>query len=150
MQYCRTDGNLPGAHISRAQCWSNPEPNQCSHVQLLDVVDSQELFGNYVYVSGTSPSFVKHFEHYASQCPQPERQKPAGRSLISGSHSPQSVLQNLAKYPTRTHSCRTTPVDQQHRVIAHGCIDCRSGLRVGSRLGNVQPNQQAQTRLLAE
>ena len=41
--------------------------NQCSHVQLLDVVDPQELFGNYVYVSGTSPSFVKHFEDYASQ-----------------------------------------------------------------------------------
>ena len=34
----------------------------CSHLQLLDVVDPAELFRNYVYVSGTSPSFVKHFE----------------------------------------------------------------------------------------
>ena len=41
--------------------------NQCSHAQLLDVVDPQELFSNYVYVSGTSPSFVKHFENYADQ-----------------------------------------------------------------------------------
>ena len=40
---------------------------RCSHVQLRDVVDPQELFGNYVYVSGTSPSFVKHFEGYADQ-----------------------------------------------------------------------------------
>ena len=41
--------------------------NQCSHAQLLDVVDPQELFRNYVYVSGTSPSFVKHFADYADQ-----------------------------------------------------------------------------------
>ena len=40
---------------------------QCSHAQLLDIVDPQELFCNYVYVSGTSPSFVKHFEDYADQ-----------------------------------------------------------------------------------
>ncbi len=39
--------------------------NTCHHVQLLDVVDPAVLFENYVYVSGTSPSFVKHFEGYA-------------------------------------------------------------------------------------
>jgi len=38
---------------------------ECSHLQLLDVVDPAELFRNYVYVSGTSASFVKHFEDYA-------------------------------------------------------------------------------------
>ena len=38
----------------------------CEHVQLLDVVDPSILFKNYVYVSGTSPSFIKHFEEYAS------------------------------------------------------------------------------------
>ncbi len=37
----------------------------CHHVQLLDVVDPAVLFENYVYVSGTSPVFVKHFEDYA-------------------------------------------------------------------------------------
>lgn len=37
----------------------------CGHVQLLDVVDPRVLFENYVYVSGTSPVFVKHFEDYA-------------------------------------------------------------------------------------
>ena len=40
----------------------------CAHLQLLDVVDPAELFRNYVYVSGTSPSFVKHFEDYAGTC----------------------------------------------------------------------------------
>ena len=38
----------------------------CHHVQLLDVVDPVVLFENYVYVSGTSPVFVKHFDDYAA------------------------------------------------------------------------------------
>jgi SAM-dependent methyltransferase len=40
----------------------------CGHVQLPVVVDPERLFRNYVYVSGTSPSFVKHFEDYAQAC----------------------------------------------------------------------------------
>ena len=38
----------------------------CHHVQLLDVVDPAVLFENYVYVSGTSPLFIKHFNDYAA------------------------------------------------------------------------------------
>ncbi|MBL6945534.1 MAG: class I SAM-dependent methyltransferase [Rhodospirillales bacterium] len=38
----------------------------CGHVQMLDVVDPAALFENYVYVSGTSPVFVRHFEDYAN------------------------------------------------------------------------------------
>ena len=37
----------------------------CYHLQLLDVVNPDILFSNYVYVSGTSPVFVKHFKSYA-------------------------------------------------------------------------------------
>ena len=37
----------------------------CGHLQMLDVVDPRALFENYVYVSGTSPVFVRHFEEYA-------------------------------------------------------------------------------------
>ena len=39
--------------------------SDCTHLQLLDVVDPTILFEHYVYVSGTSPSFVRHFEEYA-------------------------------------------------------------------------------------
>ncbi|MEQ9327981.1 MAG: SAM-dependent methyltransferase, partial [Rhodospirillales bacterium] len=39
----------------------------CGHVQLLDVVDPEILFADYVYVSGTSPVFVRHFEDYAAK-----------------------------------------------------------------------------------
>lgn len=37
----------------------------CHLVQLRHVVDPKVLFGSYLYVSSTSPSFVKHFEEYA-------------------------------------------------------------------------------------
>ena len=38
----------------------------CHHAQLLHVVDPAVLFENYVYVSGTSPLFVRHFNDYAA------------------------------------------------------------------------------------
>ena len=36
----------------------------CGHVQLADVVDPKILYEHYVYVSGTSPVFVQHFQAY--------------------------------------------------------------------------------------
>lgn len=51
----------------------------CGHVQLRDVVDPRVLFENYVYVSGTSPVFVRHFEDYARTVV--ERFRPAAGSL---------------------------------------------------------------------
>lgn len=38
----------------------------CEHVQLKEIIAPERLFRNYVYVSGTSPSFVKHFEEFAN------------------------------------------------------------------------------------
>jgi len=37
----------------------------CGHVQLLDVLDPHFLFEHYLYVSATSPVFVKHLQDYA-------------------------------------------------------------------------------------
>lgn len=42
----------------------------CGHVQLAEVVDPVRLFGKYVYVSGTSPVFVRHFAEYAEKAIQ--------------------------------------------------------------------------------
>jgi SAM-dependent methyltransferase len=39
---------------------------ECGHVQLLDVIDPEALFSNYVYASGTSPVFIQHFRNYAA------------------------------------------------------------------------------------
>lgn len=52
----------------------------CHHTQLTDVVDPEALFGNYVYVSGTSPAFVSHFEDYATTVI--ERFTPPGDGLV--------------------------------------------------------------------
>lgn len=41
--------------------------SDCSHVQLPVVVDPVRLFRNYVYVSGTSKSFVEHFYDMATE-----------------------------------------------------------------------------------
>lgn len=38
----------------------------CHLVQLLDIVSPHALFDHYLYVSSTSPTFVKHFEDYAN------------------------------------------------------------------------------------
>ncbi len=40
--------------------------NECSFVELGHVVSPEVLFGNYIYVSSTSPVFIKHFENFAS------------------------------------------------------------------------------------
>ena len=40
--------------------------DNCGHTQLAHIVDPESLFSEYVYVSGTSPSFVAHFESYAA------------------------------------------------------------------------------------
>lgn len=37
----------------------------CFHIQLLDVVAPETLFENYLYSSGTSQVFIKHFRDYA-------------------------------------------------------------------------------------
>ena len=39
----------------------------CYHLQLLDIINPERLFSNYVYVSGTSPSFRDHFHQYATR-----------------------------------------------------------------------------------
>jgi SAM-dependent methyltransferase len=54
--------------------------NGCGHVQLLDVVDPGILYAHYVYVSGTSPVFVRHFEQYANYVAS--QFKPAPGSLV--------------------------------------------------------------------
>lgn len=41
--------------------------DSCGHLQLLDVLDPNLLFSNYLYVSGTSTSFTEHFRFYAKE-----------------------------------------------------------------------------------
>jgi SAM-dependent methyltransferase len=52
----------------------------CGHAQLLDVIDSKVLFEHYLYVSGTSPAFVRHFEEYADYVAR--RFTPPGKGFV--------------------------------------------------------------------
>jgi SAM-dependent methyltransferase len=58
----------------------------CGHVQLLDVVDPGVLFGDYVYVSGTSPVFVEHFRRYAERILAVARPAPGALVVDIGSN----------------------------------------------------------------
>lgn len=39
--------------------------SSCKHIQLLDIVDANKLFGDYIYKSGTSETFIRHFRGLA-------------------------------------------------------------------------------------
>lgn len=41
---------------------------ECGSVQLAHSVPPEVLFGDYIYASSTSPSFVRHFEDFAAHC----------------------------------------------------------------------------------
>ena len=58
----------------------------CGHLQLLHVVDPSLLFADYVYVSGTSPSFVAHFEDYATHVIETYRPPPGALVVDIGSN----------------------------------------------------------------
>ncbi|RAU22247.1 SAM-dependent methyltransferase [Paramagnetospirillum kuznetsovii] len=58
----------------------------CAHLQRLDLLDPWVLFEHYVYVSGTSPVFVKHFEDYAAFVMDSYKPNPGGLVLEFGSN----------------------------------------------------------------
>jgi len=58
----------------------------CGHVQLLDVVNPDLLFSDYVYVSGTSPVFVDHFRRYAEDIMAQYKPESGGLVLDIGSN----------------------------------------------------------------
>ena len=60
--------------------------NNCCHVQLLDVVDPEFLFSEYVYLSGTSPLFIDHFRRYANQILSQFKPKPQSLVIDIGSN----------------------------------------------------------------
>lgn len=58
----------------------------CGHVQLLDVVDPERLFRQYVYVSATSPVFVEHLRRYAESTARWAGLAPGSRVVEIGSN----------------------------------------------------------------
>ena len=58
----------------------------CGHAQLLDIVDPELLFRDYVYVSSTSPVFVDHFRRYAEAMLAATGMRPGSRVVEIGSN----------------------------------------------------------------
>ena len=52
--------NLPSFDMDLYQC------EKCGHAQLLDIVNPDILYGNYIYKSSSSPDLKSHFKNYAS------------------------------------------------------------------------------------
>jgi SAM-dependent methyltransferase len=85
----------------------------CTHLQLLDIVDPEILFANYVYVSGTSPSFIRHFEHYSDQIAQAFG--PLSNRLVVDIGSNDGTLLRAFK---ERHGARTLGVDPARNLAA--------------------------------
>jgi SAM-dependent methyltransferase len=58
----------------------------CGHVQLPVIVDPAKLFADYVYVSGTSSSFVEHFRRYAESVIDQHKLRPGDLVVEVGSN----------------------------------------------------------------
>jgi SAM-dependent methyltransferase len=89
----------------------------CGHAQLLDVVSASTLFEDYVYVSGTSPSFVAHFEAFATQAIQTIDLAKGDHVLEIGSNDG-----TLLKF-FKNAGLRVTGVDPARAIAAQACAD---------------------------
>src|SRR5579872_3569772 len=78
----------------------------CTHLQLLDVVDPGVLFEHYVYVSGTSPAFVQHFEKMSDELAGLAGPL-AGRLVVDIGSNDGTLLRAFQ----RRHQARTLGVD---------------------------------------
>ncbi len=58
----------------------------CGHVQLLDVLDPEVLFGNYIYTTSTSPGLVEHFRRYAGEIQERLAPPPGSLAIDIGSN----------------------------------------------------------------
>jgi SAM-dependent methyltransferase len=84
----------------------------CGHVQLLDVVDPNILFGRYTYFSGNSPGLVKHFEEYAANVIRKNGVPPDALVVDIGSND--GTFLRFFKQ----HGCRVLGVDPAVNIAA--------------------------------
>jgi len=85
----------------------------CGHLQLEAVVDPERLFGDYVYVAGTSPVFVEHFAGYARRLVELEGLGPSSLVVDVGSNDG-TLLARFAELGVR----RVHGVEPASRIAA--------------------------------
>jgi len=84
----------------------------CTHLQLAHVVDPRVLFENYLYVSGTSSVFVRHFAAYADWL-WARAAAPAGALVVDLGSNDGTLLRAF-----RTRGARVLGVDPATRIAA--------------------------------
>ena len=84
----------------------------CGHLQLLDVVDPEILFRNYIYVTSSSPGLVEHFRQYANEVMR--RVNPPAGSLAVDIGSNEGILLGFFQ----KHGLRVLGIDPAEE-IAH-------------------------------
>lgn len=90
---------------------------ECGHLQLVDVIDPEVLFRDYVYVSGTSPSFVAHFKRYADSVSS--RLELGAQDLVVDIGSNDGTFLR----PFQDRGCRVLGVDPAEKIAAAATAD---------------------------
>ena len=84
-----------GDHYVKADRLNDPQPlhsldlylcRGCGHLQLLDVVDPEQLFGEYTFVTASSGGLVEHFRNHADDVMARSGAKPGGLVVEIGSN----------------------------------------------------------------
>tara|TARA_Y100001934_G_C12301089_1_gene749950 strand:- start:450 stop:1649 length:1200 start_codon:yes stop_codon:yes gene_type:complete len=88
----------------------------CSHVQLVDIVNPELLFKNYVYVSGTSPVFISHFHDYAETIIKSYVSNPEGQLVLDIGSNDGTLLKEFKKY-----GMRVLGVDPAQEISVKAC-----------------------------
>lgn len=96
----------------------------CAHVQLLDVVDPSVLYRHYVYVSGTSPVFVRHFRDYAADITSRFR-TPAGAFVVEIGSNDGTLLRCFKDLGMRVLGI--DPAEEITRTVVASGIDAMVG-----------------------
>lgn len=89
----------------------------CGHVQLLDIVDPEDIYRNYLYVTRSSPGLVEYYRRYADEVLAAEA--PAPGSLVVDVGSNDGAL--LRAF--RERGCRVQGIDPARSIAAQATAE---------------------------
>lgn len=89
----------------------------CGHVQLLDVVDPEDIYREYLYVTRSSPGLVDYYRRYADEVLAAER--PAAGALVVDIGSNDGAL--LRAF--RERGCRVQGIDPARAIAAQASAE---------------------------
>jgi SAM-dependent methyltransferase len=112
--------------------------SSCKHIQLKHVISPQRMFSNYIYKSGVSSSFQKHFEEAANYIKNLLNKKGFVIEIGSNDGLLLSKLKELEVSAIGVEpSLSLTKISKQNDlVVIHGFWDEQTKLEIISKFGN--------------